>query len=361
MSRLFLALILSVVGVFGCDTTDTTGSDGQTQDKTGSSGSSVVADPVIGPNGWSYEDLAALSQTLRRLPPGDYMVGDDRPDEYANRSPRHPVEIGEVVLGNVPVLNVKYLKFVDNLDGYNKREFWTEEGWTWRNEFDIVSPAGWDEIAENIVPEATDASLSNNYPVAGVSFYEATAFARSLGCLESTDDPSCQYRSKRYENGTPVRLPTEQEFEVASSLMSERAGASASGDCESQNTRYPWGEDYEPGRVVNSGAIRPVGVADGMARCVGLLDVKGNVLQWTKSDYEPYPGSTFVVPETNLGWKVARGSDFRANDAIREITARTPLQKNARIDSVGFRLAIEDLSYIDCMWSDLRLDCPYRG
>jgi formylglycine-generating enzyme required for sulfatase activity len=311
-----------------------------------------------GPGGWDFEILSSIAQTVRRVPPGEFMVGADREDEYPERSPRHKVAIAEIYIMNAPVDNKFYKKFVDDRNGYNDKAFWTKEGWDWRNANNITSPAGWEEIAGRLQSEDTE---ENRMPVVGVSFHEAQAFARSLGCVEGHEFEACGYKSKKYEDGSPIRLPSEEEFEVASSFQGA-PNASETGDCSGQAERYPWGgEDFDRSRMAVGGRLNTVGVTPtGAAPCVGLMDVKGNILQWTTSVYKPYPGSSFTVPAPMADWIVARGADYEANDSMYELTSRTALAKQTRDRRVGFRLAVEDPTFVECIWSDIKLDCPYR-
>jgi iron(II)-dependent oxidoreductase len=99
---------------------------------------------------------------------------------YDNERPRHHVEVPGFRIGRAPVINATYLTFVEG-GGYVRREWWSEEAWHWKEEYDITHPQGW-----------TD-GLDPHAPVVHVSWFEAAAFARSQG----------------------ARLPTEAEWEKA--------------------------------------------------------------------------------------------------------------------------------------------------
>jgi gamma-glutamyl hercynylcysteine S-oxide synthase len=101
---------------------------------------------------------------------------------YDNELPRHRVTTGSFAIQNFPVTNASFLSFAEG-GGYEYRPWWTEEGWAWKQCYDITHPGGW--------AEGPPSDLGA--PVQHVSWFEADAFARSQG----------------------ARLPTEAEWERA--------------------------------------------------------------------------------------------------------------------------------------------------
>jgi iron(II)-dependent oxidoreductase len=99
---------------------------------------------------------------------------------YDNERPRHTVELAPFRIARTPVTNATWLTFSEG-GGYQRREWWSDEGWAWKQCYDITHPVGWTDGQR---PEA---------PVLHVSWFEADAFARSQG----------------------ARLPTEAEWERA--------------------------------------------------------------------------------------------------------------------------------------------------
>ncbi len=100
---------------------------------------------------------------------------------YDNERPRHAVHTGAFRIARRPVSNASWLHFSEG-GGYERREWWSEEGWAWKQEHDITHhPA----IAAGH-PQA---------PACHVSWFEAQAFARAQG----------------------ARLPSEAEWERAAS------------------------------------------------------------------------------------------------------------------------------------------------
>jgi iron(II)-dependent oxidoreductase len=117
---------------------------------------------------------------LVEMPAGEAEIGAG-PDGFAydNERPRHVVALEAYAIGRTPVSNATWLSFAEG-GGYERREWWSAEGWAWKLDEDIECPS----------------SASTGDPddaVVHVSWFEAEAFARSVD----------------------ARLPTELEWEKA--------------------------------------------------------------------------------------------------------------------------------------------------
>ncbi len=109
---------------------------------------------------------------------------------YDNERPRHVVEVPAFRIARRPVTNASWAHFCEG-GGYERREWWSDEGWAWKQEYDIVHPEGW--TADGRPRDDADR------PVLHVSWFEADAFARAHG----------------------ARLPTEAEWEKAATWSQE--------------------------------------------------------------------------------------------------------------------------------------------
>ena len=107
---------------------------------------------------------------------------------YDNELPRHRVTTGAFAIQSFPVTNASFLSFAEG-GGYEYRPWWSEEGWSWKQCYDITNPGGW----------AGGPPSDLGAPVQHVSWFEADAFARSQG----------------------ARLPTEAEWERAATWDQE--------------------------------------------------------------------------------------------------------------------------------------------
>ena len=135
--------------------------------------------------------------------------------------------------------------------------------------------------------------VNPNCPAAFVDWYDAYAYAKWKG----------------------RRLPTEQEWEKAARGTDAR--------------KYPWGNQFEPGRAnLLEFADRPtgwrkIGSFGGDRSPYGVLDMAGNVSEWTDS-------------RDDEGNSIVRGGNFRNEDG--QITRRVPHIPALSIDErVGFR------------------------
>lgn len=176
---------------------------------------------------------------------GVYEIGHDGAGfAYDNEGPRHRVYLNPFLLASRPVTNREYLAFMED-GGYRRPELWLSLGWKTVEQKGWTEPFYWErrEGGWNVYTLAGLRELDPNEPVCHVSYFEADAYARWAG----------------------ARLPTEEEWEVAA------AGRSMAGNFVEQKYYHP---------------VRPDAVR-GDASLSGLF---GNLWEWTRSPYTPYPG-----------------------------------------------------------------------
>ena len=201
---------------------------------------------------------------------------------FDNESPAHQRFVQGFQIANRLVNCGEYLAFIQD-GGYDNADLWLSEGraqvlqngWQcplyWLAPNDPRAPSEqWQVFGLNGVH-----ALNPLAPVANLSFYEASAFAQWAG----------------------ARLPTEFEWEVASSHA-------------------------------------------------GMRDMHAQVWQWTRSAYEPYPGfvpASGAVREYNgkfmVGQQVLRGSSLATSAQHSRDTYRNFFPAHARWQFSGLRLA----------------------
>jgi len=219
---------------------------------------------------------------LIEVPAGRCTIGAPRSGfAYDNERPRHQTDVRGYVIGRTPITNASYLTFVEG-GGYERREWWSDEGWAWKEQYDITRPGGWTPDLSGELRLGTLEPLDPHRPVVHVSWFEADAFARAHG----------------------ARLPTEIEWEKAATWDQERGTARL----------YPWGNDPpEPGVHGNvdhlaRGPALAGAYCDGASPC-GCLGMIGDTWEWTASHFGGYPGfSPFPYQEYS---QVFFGTEYR--------------------------------------------------
>jgi gamma-glutamyl hercynylcysteine S-oxide synthase len=235
---------------------------------------------------------------------------------YDNERECHRTDVRGFRIGRVPVTNATYLRFVEG-GGYERREWWSDEGWAWKEQYDITRPETWTADLLREWRLYRFEPLHPDRPVIHVSWFEADAFARAHG----------------------ARLPTEVEWEKAATWDQERETAE----------RYPWGEDPPvPGHHANvdhggSGTL-PAAFEPG-ASPYGCLGMIGDVWEWTSSRFDGYPGFVAYPYEEYSqvffgdGYRVLRGGSWATRARVITPTFRNWDYPQRRQIFAGFRIA----------------------
>src|SRR4051794_32693260 len=77
------------------------------------------------------------------VPGGGFMLGarDGAGFSYDNERPAHRVELASFRIARRPVSNASWLSFAEG-GGYERREWWSDEGWSWKQCYDITDCPG---------------------------------------------------------------------------------------------------------------------------------------------------------------------------------------------------------------------------
>lgn len=205
--------------------------------------------------------LASLSRNMSLVPEGEIAleptrqsVGPCRDDvgEKAFRVAR----VAPVFLDRYPVTNRQFYEFVAG-GGYEQVAFWDTAIWTavltMTDRSGKPGPRYW---LDGVYLEGQE-----DYPVVGVSWYEAAAFARWTG----------------------KRLPSDAEWVKAGAWPLPTEGVSRS------QRRYPWGNtaDRTRANLWGSGPERIVSVHEfaGGVSVGGVYQLTGNVWEWTGGNF----------------------------------------------------------------------------
>lgn len=251
---------------------------------------------------------------------GEFLMGASRDSfAYDNEYPARKLFLPEFRIARAPVTNGEFARFVEE-GGYERREFWTEEGWSWREKENWTQPLYWRRAGAGAWTERRmfdEAPLAPAHPVTGVSFYESEAYARFAG----------------------RRLPTEAEWEKA-----------ASWDAQNKTKRrFAWGDEEPDTSRCNYGmnfwGTTPAGQFPGGASPFGCLDMTGNVWEWTSTPFEAFPGfEPFPYPEYSQTWfdgdhRVLKGGSWATSPQVLRTSFRNFFRRHFRIAFAGLRLA----------------------
>ncbi len=147
------------------------------------------------------------------------------------------------------------------------------------------------------------------FPIAGVSFNQATEFAARVG----------------------KRLPTEAEWEKAARGTDGR--------------EYPWGSvfDNQVCNVEESTIEKPVRCGRYLlgASPYRCLDMAGNVYEWTSNWYEAYPGNELITKDYGQVYRVLRGGSFLAQRFEARCARRHFDRMDATRKDYGFRCVMD--------------------
>jgi len=186
----------------------------------------------------------------------------------------------------------------------------------------FVNATGW-----NVDRRALEAPAT--HPVAFVSWPDALAYCRWLGTTLKTAAGVPSEIAHRLREGWRVTLPTEAQWEKAARGGDRRI--------------YPWGDTPRRDRAnYESAAPVPVGRFACPECAYGLADMAGNVWEWTRSPYQPYPydeSDDRSGLEADALW-VMRGGAFNDPARLVRSAGRGAAEPGARRAFIGFRVAL---------------------
>jgi ergothioneine biosynthesis protein EgtB len=232
---------------------------------------------------------------------GVYWVGHEGPEfSYDNEGPRHRVFAPAFSLASRLVTNAGFLAFIED-GGYERPELWLSLGWNAVKERGWNAPLYWEKRDGKwlTMTLAGMTELVPEEPVCHVSLFEADAYARWSG----------------------ARLATEEEWETAS------AGQPLKGN-------FVESELFHVTPLISqSSGGKP-------------LQMFGDVWEWTRSSYSPYPGYSAApgaLGEYNgkfmCNQYVLRGGSCATSQSHIRRTYRNFFPPDARWQFTGIRLA----------------------
>jgi formylglycine-generating enzyme required for sulfatase activity len=244
---------------------------------------------------------------------------------YQNAINSQPVPVTAFELARYPLTNAQFKLFID-AGGYRADAPWWDgpgRAWLQRDDAKTKGLESWQIRTYKDRPEFWEderfGKTRPNHPVVGISWYEATAFSKWL--------------TQHLNDGYVYRLPSEAEWEYAARGVERRS--------------YPWGRGEPDGERGNfnqtHGGTTAVGCFPAGATPEGLLDMVGNVWEWTRSEFRDYPydpqdgredGSDPAKKRFTL-----RGGSWYGQPITLRAALRLRLSPDGRNDYLGLRLA----------------------
>jgi eukaryotic-like serine/threonine-protein kinase len=215
---------------------------------------------------------------------GSFLMG--RNNGPPLEAPAHSVTVQPFMMDRTEVNNTEYALFV--------------------SETHHAAPTHW---AGNKPPFGQEL-----WPAVNVSFQDALDFAA--------------WRSQR--DGVTYRLPSEEEWEYAA-----RNGG--------KNDLYPWGSDWRNNvAVLKETTPAPVGSRPNGNNRWGVVDLIGNVWEWTSSKASVYPGNLGTLAPEGREWIVIRGGGYVSDPARTDLPISSCMREfiapGTKTTQLGFRL-----------------------
>ena len=251
----------------------------------------------------SPHDMAGTGPPLEWLefPGGLHWIGQgEKGFSFDNEGPRHQEFLSPFQLASRLVTNAEYIEFIEE-GGYARPELWLSLGWFTVNENKWSCPLYWAKQDDRWHDYTLSGfrPIAPEEPVCHLSFFEADAYARWAS----------------------ARLPTEAEWELAS------------------------GEAPLKGNFVENGSYHPR-PSGGDRASKPLAQMFGDVWEWTRSAYSPYPGynpPTGAIGEYNgkfmCNQYVLRGGSCATSQTHIRRTYRNFFPPDKRWQFTGIRLA----------------------
>jgi formylglycine-generating enzyme required for sulfatase activity len=228
----------------------------------------VRAGELLGVVGDLRTGVCDLPPAMVAIRGGSFVIGSSKAEaeaankaygfDFASREINdQSLRITDFEIARYPVTNAQFERFIA-ADGYNPDAPWWSIRQTWLAKERVRAPRFWGDLHFGIA--------CPNHPVVGVNWYEAMAF--------------CAWLTTYLHDGYEYGLPSEAEWEYAARGAERRV--------------YPWGSDPEPGAERASfdrlfDGTTTVGCFSLGGTPEELLDMAGNVWEWTRSAFRPYP------------------------------------------------------------------------
>ena len=264
------------------------------------------------------EVMSVEAMQFCHVPAGKFLMGDEKKQRN--------LELPEFWMSKYPITNAQFNQFVE-AGGYTEAHFWTEaqkEGFWKEGGF----KGRYDSEFRNAPVKYSELFSYSNHPVVGVTWYEALAFTR---WLEEQLREFGQFHVSGEKN--PVQVKTDLHISLPSEAEWEKSARGTDG------REYPWeGEfDADKANIIDTGigSTSAVGCFPKGISPYGLLDMSGNIWEWTRSNYKD--GKDVL---TSTDTRVLRGGSFYYKSYHARCSYRYRNYPDYRYRNYGFRVVL---------------------
>lgn len=257
------------------------------------------------------------------VPAGEFSMGDHFDEGHSDEIPVHKVYLDAYYIGKYKVSNKEFAKFIQD-GGYTEASFWPEGSLGKHG----LEPALWDSDEDF----GGGQPGNEDYPVVGVSWFEAQAY--------------CRWLSRK--TGNIYRLPTEAEWEKAARGLEKQ--------------RYAWGDkidrsyaNYDFGQNRSEMRLTPVGFYNGSERKgfktsdnsspYGAYDMTGNTFEWCADwygrDYYAIAASRNPLGPEKGASRVLRSAGYIDSAYYQRAASRHKRGAHVKNHATGFRCVRE--------------------
>jgi len=260
------------------------------------------------PRSLPNNSITILDQELIYISAEKVHIGTDDDQLKEACHPEHQVDLAPYCIGQAPVTNADYQLFIEDNPEYPVPY----------NPLRFAQRYNWDRKSRTF-PRGLD-----DHPVVLVTWDDALKYCNWLHDV----------------SGYACRLPTEAEWEKAACWDVERQA----------KLTYPWGNNFSENlcNVDVHGDLRYQTSKVGKYSPDGnspyrLVDMAGNIWEWTKSLYKPYPYHSNDGREDleQNGKRVVRGGAYNEGPLKARSSWREAVAPERQAQNIGFRIACD--------------------